>query len=105
MPNVIKFNPRQDFKLNHAGIRTLLESDAVGAVVKAAAEQIAASAGAGFEVVGPWVAEGNRNPEMAGRVAYTATNAADVVAMTEEARIAEANDKALSQAAAQAGGA
>lgn len=74
-------------ELNHDGIRSLLLSEGVSAVCKDAAERIAARAGDGFEVVGP-----KRLGYGGGRVGW------GVEAATNEARLAEAQDKALSRA-------
>lgn len=74
-------------ELNHEGIKELLMSDAIGNEVKKAADGIASRAGKGFKVVGPQgLGYGG------GRVGY------GVVADTYEAKLAEAEDKALSKA-------
>ena len=74
-------------ELNHDGIKELLLSDAIGGEVKKAAEGIASRAGEGFKVVGPQgLGYGG------GRVGY------GVVAATYEAKLAEAENKALSKA-------
>lgn len=74
-------------ELDHDGIRELLLSEPIAAECRKAAEAIAARAGDGFEVVGPQsLGYGG------GRVGY------GVSAETLEARIAEAEDGALSKA-------
>lgn len=74
-------------ELNHEGIRELLMSDAIGSEVRSAADGIARRAGAGFKVVGPQgLGYGG------GRVGY------GVVADTYEAKLAEAENGALSKA-------
>lgn len=74
-------------ELNHDGIKELLMSPAIGGEVRKAAEAIASRAGDGFEVVGPQgLGYGG------GRVGY------GVVAETYEAKLAEAEQGALSKA-------
>lgn len=74
-------------ELDHDGIRELLLSEPIAAECRKAAEAIAARAGDGFEVVGPQsLGYGG------GRVGY------GVAAETYEARLAEAEDGALSKA-------
>ena len=71
-------------ELDHDGIAALLRSQPVAEACEAQARRLAATAGDGFEVVGP---------RFTGqRVAYS------VRAATEDARVAEATDKALSRA-------
>lgn len=71
-------------ELDHDGIASLLNSAAVANECEKAAERIADMAGDGFEVSSAW-----RAGFGGGRVAYT------VKTDTEEARVAEAEDKAL----------
>lgn len=74
-------------ELDHDGIRELLMSEGVASACLNAAQNIAARAGEGFEVVGPkTLGYGG------GRVGY------GVAATTYEARLAEAEDKVLSKA-------
>lgn len=74
-------------ELDHAGIKELLMSDAIGSEVQAAAQAIANRAGTGFQVVGPQgLGYGG------GRVGY------GVAAVTYEAKVAEAENGALSKA-------
>lgn len=74
-------------ELNHEGIRELLCSAPIAAECEKAAEQIAARAGDGFEVL-PL----RRMGFGGGRIGYA------VYTATEEAREAEAVDKVLSKA-------
>ncbi len=74
-------------ELNHDGIRELLCSAAIGGECEKAAQRIAAAAGDGFEVTSARQAGFG-----GGRIAY------GVAAATHEARLAEAEDKALSKA-------
>ena len=73
-------------ELDHDGIEQLLRSPEIAAECAAAAQAIAARAGDGFEVVGP------QDLSLAKRAGY------GVVAMTYEARLAEAEEKVLSKA-------
>lgn len=74
-------------ELDHDGIAALLRSQPVAEACEAQARRLAATAGDGFEVVGP---------RFTGqRVVYS------VRAETDEARLAEATDKALSMAVQQ----
>ena len=73
-------------ELNHEGIQELLCSPEIAAECAAAAQAIASRAGDGFLVVGP------QNLTRAKRAGY------GVVAVTYEARLAEAEDKVLSKA-------
>ena len=74
-------------ELNHDGIRALLTSAPIAAECERAAEGIAARAGDGFEVL-PMREMGFGG----GRVGYA------VKAETYEAKVAEAEDRALSKA-------
>lgn len=74
-------------ELDHDGIAELLQSAAIAAECEQAAEGIAAAAGDGFEVEGPWHASLG-----GGRVAYRVRTA------TQDARIAESQDQVLSRA-------
>lgn len=74
-------------ELNHDGIRELLLSEPIAAECRNAAEAIAARAGDGFEVVGPQTLGYG-----GGRAGY------GVAAETYEARLAEAEEGALSKA-------
>ena len=74
-------------ELLHDGIRELLMSAPIAAECEKAAQNIAARAGDGFEVLP--MREMNFGGGRVGYAVYTAT---------EEARIAEAEDKALSKA-------
>lgn len=74
-------------ELNHDGIRGLLTSAPIAAECEKAAQRIAAAAGEGFEVTSQ-----KRASYGGGRVAY------GVEATTHEARLAEAEDKALQKA-------
>lgn len=73
-------------ELDHAGIEELLRSAEIAGACKDAAYAIAGRAGDGFEVVGP------QDLSLAKRAGY------GVVAVTYEARLAEAEDKVLSKA-------
>lgn len=77
-------------ELNSAGIKQLLCSAEIGAECKAAADRIAAAAGEGFQVTEQRMAGFG-----GGRVAY------GVEAATYEARLAEAENGALSGAVTQ----
>ena len=79
-------------KLNHEGIRAMLNSGEVAAAVRSAAETIASKAGDGFEVTEAKTMRGNRNAAFQGRVGY------GVYTATDEAMMAEATDKVLSRA-------
>ncbi len=71
-------------ELDHDGIAALLCSQPIAGECEAPARHIAATAGDGFEVIGP---------RFTGqRVAYS------VSAATDDARVAEATDKSLSRA-------
>lgn len=74
-------------ELNHDGIRQLLTSAPISAECEKAAENIAARAGDGFEVL-----PAREMGFGGGRVGYA------VYTATKEAREAEATDKALSKA-------
>lgn len=74
-------------ELNHDGIRQLLMSEPIANECKKAAEKIAQRAGDGFEV-----SDARHMGYGGGRVGFTVRTA------TEEARIAEAEDKVLSKA-------
>lgn len=74
-------------ELDHDGIAQLLKSSEVAAECEAAAGRIAAAAGDGFEVSGPW-----RAGFGGGRAAYSVRTA------TQAAREAEATEKALTVA-------
>ena len=74
-------------ELNHSGIRDLMTSEAISAECKKAAEAIQQRAGEGFEVL-----PARLNDYGGGRVGYAVRTA------TDEARIAEAEDKVLSKA-------
>lgn len=74
-------------QLDHAGISELLTSDGVSDACGAAARAISSAAGEGFEASGPWRANFG-----GGRSAWR------VKAETYEAKVAEAEDKALSRA-------
>ena len=77
-------------ELDHAGIQELLLSYPIAAECKAAAEQIAARAGEGFEVTERQMRTGSK---MGGsRVGY------GVASTTYEAMLAEAENGALSKA-------
>lgn len=80
-------------ELNSAGISELLNSAQIGSECKKAADSIAAKAGEGFEVSSAWHANFG-----GGRVAYSVKTA------TQEARIAEAEDKVLSKAVSSSAG-
>lgn|GEM_PF-1708696 len=71
-------------ELDHTGIAELLHSSVMAEECLAAGERIASMAGDGFEVRGPH--------NTGQRTAYT------VYTATEDARIAESEDKALSMA-------
>lgn len=71
-------------ELDHDGIGQLLHSSVMAEQCRAAGERIAAVAGDGFEVRGPH--------NTGQRTAYT------VYAATEDAKIAESENKALSMA-------
>ena len=73
-------------ELNHDGIQELLRSPEISAECEKAARSIAARAGEGFIVVGP------QDLTLAKRAGW------GVVALTYEARLAEAEDKVLSKA-------
>ena len=74
-------------ELDHAGIKELLMSPEIGGEVEKAAQAIANRAGNGFKVVGPQgLGYGG------GRTGY------GVVADTYEAKVAEAENGALSKA-------
>ena len=77
-------------ELNHDGIRELLCSAPIGAECEKAARQIASAAGDGFVVLG-----GKVNSFGGGRIGYA------VSADTYEAKLAEAEDRALSKAVTQ----
>lgn len=71
-------------ELDHDGIAALLRSQPIAGECEAAARRIAATAGDGFEVIGP---------RFTGqRAAYSVRSA------TDDARVAEATDKSLSRA-------
>ena len=70
-------------ELNRSAVRDLLRSDAVAADLRARAERIATAAGEGMEV------ETEIGPERA---------RAAVITMTHKARLAEAQDRALTSA-------
>lgn len=74
-------------QLDHAGIAELLTSDGVSDVCGSAARAISDAAGEGFQASGPWRAKFG-----GGRSAWR------VKAVTHEAKVAEAEDKALSRA-------
>ena len=74
-------------ELNHDGIRELLMSQPIAKECEKAAEGIASRAGDGFEV-----SELRKMGFGGGRVGYTVRTA------TFEARLSEAEDKALSKA-------
>ena len=74
-------------QLDHAGIAELLTSDGVSDACGAAARTISDAAGDGFQASGPWRAKFG-----GGRSAWR------VKAVTDAAKIAEAEDKALSRA-------
>ena len=74
-------------ELDSAGIAELLNSAAIAGECEQAAQAIAARAGDGFEVDGPWHANFG-----GGRAAYRVRTA------TQDARIAESQDQALSRA-------
>jgi len=74
-------------ELDHDGIRQLLESQAVGNVCQAQAERIAERAGDGFGTDRLWHANFG-----GGRIASS------VVALTTDAKRAEADDKVLAKA-------
>lgn len=74
-------------ELDHAGIAELLNSAAIAGECEQAAQAIASRAGEGFEVEGPWHAGFG-----GGRTAYRVRTA------TQEARLAESEDQALSRA-------
>lgn len=74
-------------QLDHAGIAELLTSDGVSDVCGSAARAISDAAGEGFQASGPWRASFG-----CGRSAWR------VKAVTYEAKVAEAEDKALSRA-------
>lgn len=71
-------------ELDHEGIKALLNSDEIGAVCKEAAERIAQTAGDGFHVTRPY--------HPGSRTVYR------VYGDSDDARIAEADDKVLSTA-------
>lgn len=71
-------------ELDHAGIQQLLNSDEIAAVCEQAAERIARTAGDGFKVTRPY--------RPGSRVLYR------VYGMSDDARIAESDDKVLSTA-------
>lgn len=71
-------------ELDHEGIRALLNSDEIGAVCQEAAERIAQTAGDGFHVTRPY--------HPGSRTVYR------VYGDSDDARIAEADDKVLSSA-------
>lgn len=74
-------------ELDHDGIAELLNSAAIASECEQAAQAIADRAGDGFEVSGPWKAGFG-----GGRVAYSVKTA------TDEARMAESQEQALSRA-------
>jgi hypothetical protein len=74
-------------ELDTSGIAELLCSAAIGEECERAAQAIADRAGEGFEVSGPW-----RAGFGGGRVAYSVKTA------TQEARLAESQEQALSRA-------
>ena len=74
-------------ELNHDGIRQLLMSQPIANECRKAAEEIAARAGDGFEVL-----QAKELGFGGGRVGYA------VYTDTYEARVSEAEDKALSKA-------
>lgn len=71
-------------ELDHEGIKALLNSDEIGAVCQEAAERIAQTAGDGFHVTRPY--------HPGSRTVYR------VYGDSDDARIAEADDKVLSSA-------
>ncbi len=77
-------------ELNHDGIRELLSSAAIGSECKKAAKKIADAAGEGFKVT-----SARQLGFGGGRIGYGVKTA------TDEARLAEAKDKALQQAVSQ----
>ena len=79
-------------KLNHEGIRAMLNSGEVDAAVRSAAETIAAKAGDGFEVTERQERSGNRTSAYSGRVGY------GVYTANYDAMMAEATDKVLTRA-------
>ena len=81
-----------EIELDHAGIRELLESDAMASLVREKAEQIAARAGDGFELTEPRIVDGSATDQFKGR------QAAGVQSVTYEAAEEEANNKTLTRA-------
>lgn len=73
-------------ELDHDGIKDLLCSEEVGKACEAAAEKVAARAGAGFEVT------------LARQLPRAGRAGAGVKAATREAKLAEAENKVLSKA-------
>lgn len=71
-------------ELDHEGIKALLNSDEIGAVCAEAAERIAQTAGDGFHVTRPY--------HPGSRTLYR------VYGISDDAKIAEADDKVLSAA-------
>lgn len=71
-------------ELDHEGIRQLLNSDEIGAACEEAATRIAQAAGDGFHVTRPY--------HPGSRTVYR------VYGISDDAKIAEADDKVLSQA-------
>ena len=84
--------PKVEIELDHDGIRELLESGEMAAVLKSEAESRAARAGDGFEVTPARIVEGSSNAEYKGR------QSVGIKSTTQEAAEEEANYKVLTRA-------